>query len=85
MLSQVACGHRERSCYLGSTGLRGLYRHNEINHCPGCSRTNWVIGRFSAECGFCATALPLAETALLGAGTHLRSRSRSMGGEWDVS
>ena len=66
-------------------GLTGLYRYNEINHCPGCGRTHWVIGRFSAECGFCATALPLAETALLGAGTYLRSSSGRNGGEWDVS
>lgn len=65
-------------------GLRGLYRHGEINHCPGCGRTSWVIGRFSAECGVCATALPLAETALLGAGTYFSSR-RVRDGEWDVS
>ena len=36
------------------------YRENEVNHCPGCGRTHWYVGRVSAECGFCATALPLA-------------------------
>ena len=33
----------------------------EINHCPGCGRTHWIIGRMSAECAFCSTALPLKE------------------------
>ena len=31
---------------------------------PGCGRTHWIIGRISAECAFCATALPLAETGM---------------------
>jgi hypothetical protein len=34
-----------------------------VNHCPGCGRTHWIIGRVSAECAFCATALPLAEAS----------------------
>lgn len=50
------------------------YRENEVNHCPGCRRTHWYIGRFSAECGFCATALPLAEATRRGAGTFMRNR-----------
>lgn len=36
-------------------------------HCPGCGRSHWHIGRLSAECAFCATALPLEDT-LSGAG-----------------
>jgi len=40
-----------------------VYREDEINHCPGCGRTHWYVGRVSAECGFCATALPLAAAA----------------------
>ena len=28
--------------------------------CPGCGHRGFVIGRQSAECGRCATALPLA-------------------------
>lgn len=39
------------------------YRPNEANHCPGCGRSQWIIGRSTAECAFCATALPLAERA----------------------
>ncbi len=42
-----------------SRGYSMLYRGADTS-CPGCGRTNWIIGRFSAECGFCATALPLA-------------------------
>jgi hypothetical protein len=41
-------------------GYLATYRENETNHCPGCGRTQWLIGRASAECAFCATALPLA-------------------------
>lgn len=55
-------------------GYHAVYRQGELNHCPGCGRSHWIIGRFSAECGFCATALPLADTGLLGTGTHLRGR-----------
>ncbi|MEA3009174.1 MAG: hypothetical protein QOJ91_866 [Sphingomonadales bacterium] len=48
------------------------YRENEVNHCPGCGRTHWYVGRVSAECGFCATALPLVAATSRGAGTHSR-------------
>ena len=43
-------------------GYHAVYRENEINHCPGCGRTHWYVGRTLAECGFCATALPLSES-----------------------
>ena len=42
-------------------GYNAVYRRDETNHCPGCGRTHWYVGRVSAECGFCGTALPLAE------------------------
>jgi hypothetical protein len=45
-----------------------VYRENEVNHCPGCGRSHWYIGSTTAECGFCATALPLTSTAMIGAG-----------------
>jgi hypothetical protein len=38
-----------------------VYRENEVNHCPGCGRTHWYLGRMLAECAFCETALPLQE------------------------
>ena len=46
------------------------YHEDAVNHCPGCGRTHWYVGRFSAECGFCATALPLAAATSRGAGAH---------------
>ena len=45
-------------------GYHAVYREHEVNHCPGCGRTHWIIGRMSAECAFCATALPLAEASM---------------------
>ena len=47
---------------LAQRGHHIVYRANEENRCPGCGRCNWHIGRISAECGFCGTAVPLAET-----------------------
>lgn len=41
-------------------GYNAVYRQHETNHCPGCGRTHWHVGRVSAECGFCSTALPFA-------------------------
>ena len=40
-------------------GYHAAYREGETNHCPGCGRTHWYVGRVSAECAFCSTALPL--------------------------
>ena len=50
-----------------------VYREDRVNHCPACGRTHWYVGRVSAECGFCATALPLAEATSRGAGSHSRN------------
>jgi hypothetical protein len=44
-------------------GYHAVYHDGEINHCPGCGRTHWLIGRVSAECAFCTTALPLKEAS----------------------
>ena len=44
-------------------GYHAVYREHQVNHCPGCGRTHWIIGRVSAECAFCSTALPLAEVS----------------------
>lgn len=40
-------------------GYHSSYHENETNHCPGCGRTHWLIGRLTAECAFCSTAIPL--------------------------
>lgn len=37
-----------------------LYHSDTVNHCPACGHTHWHIGRSTAECAFCDTALPLA-------------------------
>jgi hypothetical protein len=42
-------------------GYHVVYRPHERNHCPGCGRSHWIVGRLLAECAFCATALPLVE------------------------
>ena len=55
-------------------GYHIVYRANEVNHCPGCGRSHWYVGRFSAECGFCATALPLTMAGTSGAGLIRRGQ-----------
>jgi ribosomal protein S27E len=50
---------------LASRGYAVLYRTDEVNHCPGCGHVNWHLGRSSAECAFCGTALPYAPPAPL--------------------
>ena len=48
---------------LEGRGYVVLYRRQHDNACPACGGSNWIIGRTTAECGFCETALPLAEPA----------------------
>ena len=57
-------------------GYHAVYRENEVNHCPGCGRTHWYVGRTLAECGFCATALPLSESFRQPATARVIGRSR---------
>jgi hypothetical protein len=58
-------------------GYHVVYRENQVNHCPGCGRSHWYIGRLSAECGFCGTALPRVEALTMGAGLFV-SRGRTL-------
>ncbi len=51
---------------LAARGFCPTYREGEVNHCPGCGRVHWLVGRVSAECAFCATALPLANAETTG-------------------
>ncbi|MCA1653405.1 MAG: PilZ domain-containing protein [Sphingomicrobium sp.] len=63
-MSDVLVYERARTLYPESLARRGhhiVYRANALNHCPGCGRSQWFVGRVSAECGFCGTAVPLAE------------------------
>lgn len=61
---EVTVYERATPSFAASLADRGhhiVYRANTANHCPGCGRSHWYIGRITAECGFCATAVPLAE------------------------
>lgn len=40
-------------------GFKLVYNRTRTNYCPGCGHSNWYIGRHSAECAFCHTAMPL--------------------------
>lgn len=58
-------------------GYHAVYRENAVNHCPGCGRTHWLLGRMLAECAICSTALPLQEACRQGpapAPVYWRSR-----------
>lgn len=37
-----------------------LYHGDAENACPGCGRSQWLVGRLTAQCASCDTALPLA-------------------------
>jgi hypothetical protein len=52
---------------LPGRGHHVVYRSNESNRCPGCGRAHWYVGRTTAECGFCGTAVALAEAKWAGA------------------
>jgi PilZ domain len=63
-MSDVLVYERASPSFAAGLAKRGhhiVYRANAANHCPGCGRSHWYIGRVSAECGFCGTAIPLAE------------------------
>lgn len=65
-MSAVLVYERAPESFAAGLAKRGhhiVYRANESNHCPGCGRSHWYIGRMSAECGFCGTAVPLAEAS----------------------
>jgi len=49
------------------------YRPHEVNRCPGCGRSHWLIGRLLAECAFCSTALPLMDAGTTGTGLFRRN------------
>jgi len=63
-VSGVAIFQRARRDFgaeLASRGHHVVYHTNERNRCPGCGRAQWYVGRITAECGFCGTAVALAE------------------------
>jgi len=42
------------------------YREDQVNHCPGCTKSNWYVHRSSAECAFCGTIIPLKDANPIG-------------------
>ena len=85
-MSDLLVYERATPTFAASLAQRGhhiVYRTNANNHCPGCGRSQWYIGRISAECGFCGTAVPLAEARhddIGPRGGAVTSRSRIAGG-----
>lgn len=72
--AQALAGVRALSRFRQPTGpaARGYhvtYRADAPMPCPGCGRSHWHVGRLSAECAFCGTALPLEAPIVTGPGT----------------
>lgn len=63
-------------------GYYAVYREHEVNHCPGCGRTHWLIGRVSAECAFCSTALALAEASTQKGPVIIQHKNRDQPHAW---
>jgi hypothetical protein len=51
---------------LASRGYQVLFHADETNRCPGCGKSHWYVGRITAECAACGTAIPIAESAMAG-------------------
>lgn len=79
-MADVLVFERAAASFAAGLAKRGhhiVYRANASNHCPGCGRSQWYIGRVSAECGFCGTAVPLAEASWHEASSQPAPRPRS--------
>ena len=63
---------------LANRGHHIVYRANSDNHCPGCGRSHWHIGRIMAECAFCGTALPLEGSQGIGGSQIVRTVRRRL-------
>lgn len=72
MRATIDGGHERFARNPVQRGYAPIYRENVTNHCPGCGRTQWYVGRVSAECSFCATALPLSENSVRMNDRHTR-------------
>lgn len=55
--------HHETVPFAQRGGFVVGFHPDTVNYCPACSRSHWYVGRMSAECAFCETALPLATAA----------------------
>ncbi len=58
-----------------------MYRRATTNHCPGCGGTSWHVGRITAECAYCLTALPIQQQhGFQGTGLFARGSERGFDG-----
>ena len=62
----------------GPVGYRIAYRMHETNHCPGCGKSHWLMGRMTAECAYCGTAIPLNEGGMIGNGLFRASNGKRL-------
>lgn len=60
--------HDQKAFDPAQSGYRILYHKDHTNHCPGCGQAQWIVGRSTAECAFCATAIPLDDSRSMGNG-----------------
>ena len=51
---------------LSARGYQVLFWRGAVNRCPGCGHSQWYIGRVTAECGICGTALAINEATQAG-------------------
>jgi len=58
-------------------GYHVSYRGDGTDRCPGCGRQHFYVGRVSAECGFCGTAIPLPDAANICGGQIVRTVRRA--------
>lgn len=59
-------------------GYSVSYHPGEVNHCPGCGRQHWIVGRMVAECAFCGTALSLMHVHGYGAVQRYATRAQPL-------
>jgi hypothetical protein len=64
--------HDAKAINPAARGYYAAYRPHEVNRCPGCGRSHWLVGRLLAECAFCSTALPLLDGGMNGTGLFRR-------------
>ena len=62
-----------------------MYRQQETNYCPGCGRTQWMIGRALAECAFCSTAVPLEASMIERSDVRIFSRGKPVSRRSSIS
>ena len=63
---------------VSARGYQVLFRTDETNRCPGCGHAQWLVGRITAECCFCGTALALAEAEWSGMGPSSAQKAVSL-------